>query len=642
MRSKPWSRLAVLAIPFALLALSSAPAAPGAAAAAPPASGGSPPASRIAAPAAARPGDPVTRAEFAVMLNEAFGYGPADEPARFPDVPAGHPAAGHLETARQIGYLRGNADGRAEPDRTVTRQEAAVMLDGLPGLARARLRMTIRLSDGAAVAGWARAAASRMAGSGILPADEEGRFRPHEPLTRAEAAAALEAAVRQAGAAGPLPRLRVSEDGRRLETEDGRPFFWLGDTAWELVSRLTREEAELYLADTAGHGFNVVQFVLITELGRQSEPNAYGDFPLTDKDPSRPAVTPGSDPDSSDQYDYWDHVDFVLDTAGAYGLYAAVLPAWGSYLWKNEGQRADPLFTPENAREFGKWLGGRYGNRTNIVWVLGGDRVPDTEDKREIIRSMARGLKEGGARQLITYHPWGGASSSAYFHREDWLDFNAFQSGHRERDGANYRLAEHDFALSPAKPTLDFEPRYEAHPIGFDPANGRFDGYDVRQAAYWSVFAGSFGHSYGHHHIWQMHAPGRAPSSHADGRWQDALGAPGRASMKWLRALFESYPTALARPAPDLVRGPRTGAERIAALRGDDAVLVYSSAGKPFAVRLDRLGGKVRRAFWYNPRTGVRTETGPVPGGTDRASFTPPSEGRGEDWVLIMDTSRSP
>src|SRR5690606_24324064 len=101
-----------------------------------------------------------------------------------------------------------------------------------------------------------------------------------------------------------------------------------------------------------------------------------------------------------DEYDYWDHVDFVIDTAASYGLYTAVLPTWGSYLWVNVTQRADPIFTEASAEAYGKWLGERYHDKEHVIWVLGGDRIPDSEDKKKIIRSMAKGIKSGGAEQL--------------------------------------------------------------------------------------------------------------------------------------------------------------------------------------------------------------------------------------------------
>jgi hypothetical protein len=49
-------------------------------------------------------------------------------------------------------------------------------------------------------------------------------------------------------------QLQVSQNRRFLQTADGKPFFWLGDTAWELFHRLTREEAEMYLKNRAEKG----------------------------------------------------------------------------------------------------------------------------------------------------------------------------------------------------------------------------------------------------------------------------------------------------------------------------------------------------------------------------------------------------
>ena len=69
------------------------------------------------------------------------------------------------------------------------------------------------------------------------------------------AALALEMSSRADAA---TPRLKVSDNHRFLVTEDGAPFFYLGDTGWELFHRLNREEADRYLENRAKKGFNVI------------------------------------------------------------------------------------------------------------------------------------------------------------------------------------------------------------------------------------------------------------------------------------------------------------------------------------------------------------------------------------------------
>ena len=73
--------------------------------------------------------------------------------------------------------------------------------------------------------------------------------------------------------ANARPRLAcdVSDNRRFLVTADGRPFFWLGDTAWELFHRLTREDAVRYLDNRARLRFTVIQAVALAEV-RRPEP----------------------------------------------------------------------------------------------------------------------------------------------------------------------------------------------------------------------------------------------------------------------------------------------------------------------------------------------------------------------------------
>src|SRR3954447_5751949 len=146
----------------------------------------------------------------------------------------------------------------------------------------------------------------------------------------------------EAQRAPTLPRLRVSENRRFLVTTDGKPFFWLGDTAWELFHRLNREEADHYLNARAQQGFTVIQAVAIAELDGHTDPNPYGHLPLIDLDPARPAVKEGP------ANDYWDHVDFIVERATSLGLVIGFLPTWGRY-WHDKVRDGKPLFDSKNA-----------------------------------------------------------------------------------------------------------------------------------------------------------------------------------------------------------------------------------------------------------------------------------------------------
>jgi len=178
--------------------------------------------------------------------------------------------------------------------------------------------------------------------------------------------------------------LRVSEDGRFLVHADGTPFFWLGDTAWELFHRLDREEAERYLENRRARGFTVIQAVCLAELDGLNTPNPYGQRPLIESDPARPDLEGG----------YWEHVDFIVARAREKGIAVGMLPTWGDKVRKEWGV-GPVVFTPVNARAYGRFLGERYREAPNLVWILGGDRNPDGYE--EIWRQMAAGLADGAA-----------------------------------------------------------------------------------------------------------------------------------------------------------------------------------------------------------------------------------------------------
>ncbi len=440
-------------------------------------------------------------------------------------------------------------------------------------------------------------------------------------------------------AQGRLPNLAVSDNRRFLVHQDGTPFFYLGDTAWELFHRLNREEAVRYLDDRSRKGFTVIQAVALAELDGLDTPNPYGHRPLVGHDPTRPDVREGP------ADDYWDHVDFIVREANSRGLYIGFLPTWGDK-WNRKWGVGPEIFTPANAEIYGEWLGRRY-REAGLIWILGGDRPIETDQHREIIRAMARGLRRGdGGNHLITFHPTGGSGSSTWFHEDDWLDFNMRQNGHVVEFTGRYDQTRADYQRLPVKPVIDGEPIYEDHPISFKPDElGHSVAADVRRPLYWNLFEGAFGHTYGHHSVWQMWAPGREPINRPLMPWSAALDQPGAGQMQHGRRLIESRPFLGRIPDPDLVAAeavpssvPGAGRYRFAATRDESGTwaMIYVPVGRAFQVRADRLRATRLRAWWFDPRTGRAQLAGEFQGGTV-LQFVPPTPGESLDWVLVLD-----
>ena len=344
-----------------------------------------------------------------------------------------------------------------------------------------------------------------------------------------------------------MKTLRVAPGGRYLETSEGRPFFYTGDTAWELFHRLSLDEARTYLRDRAEKGFNVIQAVVLGELDGLTVPNANGDLPFRDLD-----ALEWNEP-------YFRHVDAVVAEANRQGLYVGMLPSWGRY-WHSGSDMC--VFDEASARAYAEKLAARY-REAGAIWVLGGDRRPVRERDRRVVAAFAEGLRAGdGGAHLITFHPCGPGMSSEHFHDAPWLDFNMCQSSHAARNHDNGALIRHGRSLTPVKPILDGEPRYEQIPVGFynvgmNPAV-RFDDYDARQAAWFAAFSGACGHTYGNNNVWQMYDAGREPRIHANVPWHEALHHPGARQMGHLRRLMERIDFSRMEPAGEYIVGSAT------------------------------------------------------------------------------------
>jgi hypothetical protein len=252
--------------------------------------------------------------------------------------------------------------------------------------------------------------------------------------------------------------LRADPSGRLVLTADGKPFFWLGDTAWVMPTKASRADVDRYLLDRHEKAFNVVQILVGLDTGDAR---------------------------------YWSKVDHIVDRAASLGMYVAIVPCWHCFedvpscWWCGK----DPEGIDEaEIRAYGAFLGSRYGDRY-VVWLLGGDGGQDgissaEHDRYSLLAQSIAAAAGGNDRVFIGFQPWGFTSSSSWFHGDDWLDFNTLQSAH-QINVANYRMIADDYRMSPVKPTHEGESIYEDIPEQFwDSVDPRATAWDARKGAY--------------------------------------------------------------------------------------------------------------------------------------------------------------
>lgn len=422
------------------------------------------------------------------------------------------------------------------------------------------------------------------------------------------------------GAAGGTvsdDELVVSADGRYLTHRDGRPFLWVGDTAWGIFGRLTRPEITEYLTARAEQGFTVIQMVLVmptwegvnaegVDIGELGEPNP----------------------------EYFELVDHAIDETVRLGMYPAVWPVWS--LDQHD------LIDTGNAEGYGRFLGERYARRP-VIWVFGGD---DTDHRPEVWRRMARGIaigetgSEDYGASLMTYHPAGQESSTDAVADEAWLDFTMVQTGHDSRQRKPYEMVGQEYSRAPVRPVVDSESMYEKHADGWDDPDRIAGSQLVRNYMYWAMFAGAFGHTYGHWYVWPFvdadHIHPYSDIAKLRGDWRaDYLHDEVAEQVRFFRALMESRPFQTGVPDQGVLADAGDGLSRVQATRASDGayLMIYTPDGRRFTADLTTVSGNEVSAHWYDPRTGAATRVPDVRRGPS-VEFEPPS---GEDWVLVVD-----
>lgn len=433
--------------------------------------------------------------------------------------------------------------------------------------------------------------------------------------------------------------LRVDPTGHYLQNRD-TPFFWLGDTAWDLFQRLTLPQARVYLKNRADKGFNVIQAVL---TNARREGDDMGSLQLMEEVDILRCIGPENEL-------YWQHVEGVLDIAEELGVYIGCLPIWGKVARRG-------FIDEKSAEPYANFLAERFGKRKNIIWILGGDiRGSEFHQMWEV---MGRILKEKTPDKLIAYHPFGRTCSSYWFLDSPWLDINMFQSGHRRYDQTDLRSWDDKEGGEPwygednwryvqaevekiaggalVRPVLDGEPSYEQIPQGLhDPSEPYWQECHVRRYAWWSVLAGSCGHTYGDNSVFQFYGTGHIQEFGAVDPWEKAIHHTGSGQMQILKSLMLEIGFQNCRPMEETVlSGSGEKEQRISAFGGEDCLVLYSYLGKPMTVKSD-IG--LADGWWLDPAVGSRSYFGRVDLSKEGGEIlTPPVKKQGHnDWVCLL------
>ncbi len=399
--------------------------------------------------------------------------------------------------------------------------------------------------------------------------------------------------------------LAVSSNGHYLEDQEGVPFFVHGDTPWSLTHNLTFEEAVAYLDDRRTRGFNSLIVSAPDAYGPDGQhdypPDRYGHQPFLDDDLTRP--------DES----YWEHVDRVVEKTEEEGFLVFFFPIYlgccdDGYLGLLQKNGVD------RAGQYGRWIGARYRERKNLIWVHGGDRIPD-EARREV-KAVRDGIADAAPEMLHTVH-WAPEIDPWAPFGEDWVDlYTAYTYGPvAERVG---RVRSH----LPAKPVILIETHYEDD-------FGRKTADDIRKFPYQAVLAGAAGDFFGNRPLWFCGTD-----------WKKALNSPGSYYLSLAGDFFRSRPWQKLEPDIEgrLVQSSseaRAADRRIQSAISEtgDFALVYLPSGEPVTVDVSAISAARIQLWWFDPRNGLALNAG----NRDSSSLielTPPSR---DDWALVID-----
>jgi hypothetical protein len=409
--------------------------------------------------------------------------------------------------------------------------------------------------------------------------------------------------------------LTVSPAARQLVDQGAKSFLLVGDTAWSLFATLSDSDAEFYLENRKQHGFTAILANLIEHKFAANPPaNFYGLTPFT----GQPFTTP--------REAYFTHADSILTSASAKGIAVFLFPLYlghdcGDQGWCPEVQNA----TTSDMRAWGEYVGARYANYDNIVWVIGGDTDPTPVKAK--VQAMIDGILSRDSRHPFTIHNGRGVMGVETWPEAAWLSINTTYT-----KGIDYQQAIEAYKVSPPKPFFLIESVYENEASS--------NAQELRAQSYWTVLNGGFGHFFGNCPLWGFGFTANFCPPLTD--WRAHLDTPGALGMQYFHTLFNSRHWHGLVPDTSktvLMAGHgtfgNTDYASAACASDGSSIIAYLPSPRAITVNGSCLTASSMIAWWYNPATGVATQIGTFPTNAPQ-QFSPPASG---DWVIVLDSS---
>ena len=426
-------------------------------------------------------------------------------------------------------------------------------------------------------------------------------------------------------AAATYPLKVSSTNPRLLVDQNNAPFFLVGDAPHALVVNLTTADAARFLEDRRTNGFNSMWVEVIvedSEAGRTNGSLLDGTTPFTN------TLAGGFWDFTTPNEAYFAHVDTLVRLAATNGIQFLFNPL-------DTGGWTDSALAngPARCRTYGQYLGNRYKDFPNLLWLSGNDFQTWRQAADDAaVSAIARGIRDFDTNHLQSVQldfPVSGSLDST-----NWASIVKVNSAYSYY--AQYERVLREYSLTNVMPVVMIEGHYEYQTNYY----GDFGTIPVlRRQMYWSLLSGAIGHCYGNDAVWPF-APGwDAPA---------ILNSPAIAQLRYVTALFQSRRWQAFVPDTNhtiLTAGFGTYATNAVVSANNYAtcaretnghtVMVYAPTQRAMTINMTKLAGTNALAWWFDPQTGTATNFGAF-ATTGTQIFTPPNT---NDWVLVLDNA---